>query len=100
MKKVFTALFVTALLSAQSFALDFAFRVSPVMTFPKEENLDTGFGGFFNADIDLLHFLTLGVEGGYNTIKQESLDKNFNILMGGVSAGLYYYPTIRLAAFM
>ncbi|WP_294428742.1 hypothetical protein [uncultured Treponema sp.] len=96
MKKVVLAGLAALTLTGQISALDFAFRLTPVMNFPKEENLGTGFGGFLNADIDLFNFVTLGVEGGYNSIKEESLDKNYDILMGGATLGLYYYPFSRL----
>ena len=96
MKKSFLVCLASCLLVAEAFSLDFAFRISPNMLFPSEENLGKGFGGMVNADLDLFNFITIGLEGGYASIKEESLDKNYSIFMGGASAGLYYYPFSRL----
>lgn len=96
MKKVIALLTLTVALTAKIFSLDFALRLSPEISFPSEENLGTGFGFMANADIDLFNIVTLGLEGGYGSIKQKSLDENFNIFMGGVSGGIYYYPLSRL----
>ena len=96
MKKVLTAFAITLGLAANVAALDIAFRVTPNMAFPSEEALGNGFGGMVNVDLDLFNFITLGFEGGYTSVKQESLDKNYNIFMGGASAGLYYYPLSRI----
>lgn len=95
MKKVFFSTVLFSLL-INSFALDFALRITPVAVLPSDNDLDTGFGGLVNFDLDLFNFVTVGVEGGYTTIKQKPLDKNFNIFMGGASLGLYYYPLSRL----
>ena len=39
------------------------------------EKLGTGFGGMLNADLDLFNFITVGLEGGALSVKQEALDK-------------------------
>lgn len=87
---------LSMLLITPLFSLDFAFRVTPTLHFPSQENTKMGFGGFAGVDLDLFNFLTLGAEGGFITLKQDALDKNFNIMAGGASAGLYFYPLSRL----
>ena len=96
MKKVLASLVISLSFFANLFALDFAFRITPNITIPQEDNLESGFGGFLNADLDLFNFITVGVEGGYTSVKQKSIGKNFNTFLGGASAGLYYYPLSRL----
>lgn len=96
MKKVFLVCAAFSVLVSAVFSLDFSFRVTPNMAFPSDENLGNGFGGIVNVDLDLFNFITIGAEGGYSSIKQEALDKNYSIFMGGASAGIYYYPFSRL----
>lgn len=96
MKKVISAFAVALGFMANAFSLDFALRLSPELAFPSEENLGTGGGVMANFDVDLFNIVTVGVEGGFDSVKQESLDENFSIFMGGISGGLYYYPLSRL----
>ncbi len=96
MKKGFLVCAAFYVLVSAVFSLDFSFRVTPNMVFPSDENLGNGFGGMVNVDLDLFNFITIGAEGGYSSIKQEALDKNYSIFMGGASAGIYYYPFSRL----
>ncbi|MBO4403817.1 MAG: tetratricopeptide repeat protein [Treponema sp.] len=96
MKKVFSIAFFSFALLANVSALDFAVRITPHMTFPLEEERDSGFGGVINADLDLFNFITVGLEGGYTSVKEKALDENYNIFLGGASMGLYFYPLSRL----
>lgn len=82
MKKVLLACIASLAFMPGAFPLDFALRVTPNMTFPSEENIGKGMGGMANIDLDLFNFITLGIEGGYASAKQESLDKNYNIFIG------------------
>lgn len=100
MKKVLVTAILAFFAALNTFSLDFAFRITPNMAFPDEEvngdKLGTGFSGMLNADLDLFNFVTVGLEGGALSIKQDALDKNYNIFMGGASLGLYFYPLSRL----
>ena len=96
MKKKIIALTLCAFISVPFFSLEFAARLTPSLLFPTGEQMSTGFGVNAAFDLDLFNFLTLGLEGGFASTKQEALEKNFNIFSGGLSAGLYYYPLSRL----
>ncbi|MBQ9283217.1 MAG: tetratricopeptide repeat protein [Treponema sp.] len=96
MKKILFLIPLICIFSFRLSAVDFALRISSGSAFPDNEKLGSGYGGMVNADIDLFNFCVVGVEGGYKAIRQKSLDENFNIFMGGVSGGVYYFPLSRM----
>ena len=96
MKKGFGIFILSFFLAVNISALDFAFRLTPNMFIPIEESRGSGFSGIVNFDVDLLNFLTAGLEGGYNSAKEKSFDGTYNFFMGGLCAGVYYYPLSRL----
>ena len=96
MKKIFV-LFLTILFSVTSVsALDLVFNVEPAISFPSQKNYSTAFGGTVQADVDLMNFMTAGVEGGFIYEKPVKCDGNLNTLYGGINLGFYYYPLSRL----
>lgn len=96
MKKIFV-LFLTIFFSVTSVsALDLVFNVEPAISFPSQKNYSTAFGGTVQADVDLMNFMTAGVEGGFIYEKPVKCDGNLNTLYGGINLGFYYYPLSRL----
>ncbi len=98
MKKIiaFTAFIIFNVSSF--FALDFVFKMEPLVLFPMQEYMQIAPGGLATAGIDLFNFITLGAEGGYLYEKPKSSGNSIviNTLFGGANAGIYFYPFSRL----
>ncbi|MBQ0051749.1 MAG: hypothetical protein KBT11_06765 [Treponema sp.] len=93
--KKYLAGFAAFFLSASLFAADLSFRFTPGMFMPSKD-YDSGFGATAQADLDLFGFLTVGVEGLFNSNTPTGLNDSLNIFGGGIGLGAYYYPLSRL----
>lgn len=96
MKKLVTLLSALTVFTSL-FALDLSFRVTPQMVFPKNEYYGKFLGAGVQADAKLFNLVTVGVEGNFLTSKPENVDKNMNLLGGGLGAGVVYSPISRLS---
>lgn len=96
MKKVLIYVLLAAINLCPLAALDFVFKLEPVLLFPKEQYMSFAPGAVFSGGIDLFNLLTLGAEGGYIYEKPSGNNQVINVAFGGANLGLYYYPFSRI----
>lgn len=96
MKKVISYLVAVALSISSVFALDISLRLAPSVLFPpSKDTYDLGFGGTAQIDANLFNVMSVGLEGGYTTVRPKNL-ASLNFFSGGIGVGAYYYPISRL----
>ncbi len=96
MKKLLSLALLAAINICSLTALDFVFKLEPVVIFPREEYMSFAPGAVVSGGIDLFNLLTIGGEGGYLYEKPSGDNQAINVAFGGANLGLYYYPISRL----
>lgn len=96
MKKMISFV-AAAIFSFSLFSLDLSFRVTPQMIFAKNQYYGNFLGANIQADAKLFNLVTVGVEGSYLFSKPENLEKNLNLINGGLGLGVVYSPISRLS---
>ena len=96
MKKILSLALLAAINVCSLSALDFVFKLEPVVVFPREEYMTFSPGAIVSGGIDLFNLLTIGGEGGYLYEKPSGDNQAINVAFGGANLGLYYYPISRL----
>ena len=96
MKKIIAFAAFIALNVSSVFALDFVFKLEPLVLFPMEEYMQLAPGAAASANFDLFNLVTIGPEGGYLYEKPSGDSTAINTVFGGLNLGVYYYPLSRL----
>lgn len=96
MKKLFGFVFCALINLTLLPALDFTFKFEPMMLLPKEEYMESAFGGSIFAGLDILNAVTFGGEGGYLYERPANTEGSINVVFGGANLGFYYYPFSRI----
>ncbi len=61
-----------------------------------QTNYNPGFTGFLQADVDLLGFLNVGLEGAMVMETPKQMTTSLNVFGVGIGASAYFYPISRL----
>ena len=103
--KKYLCLLLISLVMLPLCAVELSFRLSPAVVL-NNETIGTGdsksniykpgFNGFFQTDVNLFNFLSIGLEGGGAVQNLEKSDDPFSFIYGGAGLGLYYFPLSRL----
>lgn len=88
------------LCSSHVFPLDLDIQVTPSSTIPlgpaSTPYYSIGFGSALNAGVDLLDMIAVGPELGYYMNPLLNTGKFATFVNGGISLGMYFYPTSRM----
>lgn len=77
-------------------AVDFTFTTAPTVNISLQKEMPLGFSGFLQADLNLLNFMTIGIEGNYTIFKPAGFVKPVQLYGGGLDFGIYFFPLSRI----